>query len=215
MVLANLTISVRIRKILIPLIPAGIMVNISGAMFAVAIPSIRTAFNLDADTASWLVIAHNLPFMAFIPLFGKFGDLFGKKTLFLLGVIAYIAGSVLLLSARSLETIILSRLILGAGTAGIIPLSIAVITEHSGPSEKGKALGSYNSTGPVSGIIGPLIAGYLISILRWQSIMWVVLFFGIGSVILLIPLVPKDKPEDRKPSKVIFATFDWLGVVFF
>lgn len=191
------------------------MVNISGAMFAVAIPSIRTTFNLDADTASWLVIAHNLPFMAFIPLFGKLGDLFGKKKLFLAGVMGYILGSVLLLTAENLSTIIISRLILGAGTAGIIPLSIAVISEQADSSEQGRAMGTYNSTGPVSGILGPLVAGYLISVFPWQSIMWVVIVFGTGSIVLLIPLLPKDSPEKRKPPKVLFATFDWPGLVFF
>ena len=213
--MTNLKISSRILKILTPLISAGVMIHMSGSMFVVAVPTIRTLFHLNADTASWLHIAHNLPFLAFIPLCGKLSDIFGKKNLFFFSLISYLVGTVLLLSSSSLSVILFARVIMGTGTGGIIPLSMAVVSEHADSIEKGKALGAWNCSGPVSGMLGPLVAGFIISAYKWQSIMWIVLFLGIVSLFLFIPLIPKDSFRRKRSLKAAFSSFDWAGVFLF
>ncbi len=204
-----------LNTVLIPLMSAGLLVNLAGAMFAVAVPSIRAEFLLNADDTSWILIAHNLPFIACIPLYGKLSEIFGKKPLLFAGLVCYTIGSVLMLTARSFPVVITARIIQGTGGAGIIPLAIAMIPELSQSEDHGKTLGSWNSMGPVSGLIGPFIAGVIITSLRWQSIMWIIAGIGIISIVLLQIFVPAQKTQSNYSAKQVLKTFDWFGAFLF
>lgn len=183
------------------------------AMFAVAIPSIRLEFALTADVTSWTVIAYTLPFMVFMPVYGRLGDGIGKKNLFIAGIVVFIVGSVGVLFAPSLMWIFVARAVQGAGAAGINPLSMAIIIEHAPPEKRGNALGTWNSIGPVSGIIGPLIAGAMIDSLGWRSILVPALVIGVFAVFLSLRLVPRTPGASTRSAPTVIRSFDWVGVL--
>ncbi|MEX1018972.1 MAG: MFS transporter [Litorilinea sp.] len=196
------------RSILIGLmVPMGMTVlNLS--MFGVALPFIRDGFDADPDVIAWLVTAYTLPFVMFMPLYGRLGDGLGKRRLFTIGIILFFIGTGLCLMAEEMWMLFLGRIVQGLGTAGVNPLCIAIITELFPPKEKGKAMGTWSSTGPAIGMLGPFLGGFLIDRWGWQTI------FIPGVVASLIALyvvrdrVPKLAPE---PQHHFLRSFDWLG----
>ncbi|MCB0029268.1 MAG: MFS transporter, partial [Anaerolineales bacterium] len=152
----------RSRAILIALMFPTLAIVMNGSMFGVALPTIRDEFLIPADTASWLAIAFSLPFMMLMPLYGRLGDELGKARLLILGVVLYAAGSTLALLANGLPLLFLGRVVQGAGSAGITPLSMAIIAERFPESVRGRAMGTWNSIAPASSIFAPTIAGYLV-----------------------------------------------------
>src|SRR5690606_5135917 len=129
-----------LRAVLIGLmVPMGMTVlNLS--MFGVALPFIRDSFQAEADTIAWLVTAYTLPFVMFMPLYGRLSDGLGKRRLFSVGIIIFFLGTLLCLMAPSLPWLIAGRVLQGIGTAGVNPLCIAVIAELFPDKERSRAL---------------------------------------------------------------------------
>ena len=108
---------------------------------------------ITADVAAWLTIAFSLPFMMFMPLYGRLGDELGRARLLVTGLVVFVFGTVLSIVAQDLPLLFIGRLIQGAGSAGITPLSLAIITQRFLPEERGRALGTWNSIAPGTGMV--------------------------------------------------------------
>ena len=183
------------------------IVNIT--MFDVGIPTIRDTFGIQADVTAWVVIAYSLPFMLCMPLYGRLGDELGKRRLFLAGIGIFLLGSLLIPYAYDLRLLLLGRVIQGIGTAGISPMSMALITQHFPVNIRGKALGTWNSIGPVSGITGPLLAGFIIDTLGWRAIFGPISLLGIISFLTIRRQI---RPTHINVSqRDVLRNFDWGG----
>ena len=185
---------------------AAIYLNYS---FGVALPALRDAFALDADVASWLVTANALPFIMLMPLYGRMGDYLGKRNLIVGGLLFFLLGTLITIGARSTVVLITGRAIQGAGIAGIVPLSIAIITERFPAGERGRALGTWNSIGPLMGIVAPLVAGYSIDRWGWRSIFVPILLLGLVAALVVWRFVPSLRAANFN----FLRSFDWGGVV--
>ncbi len=204
--------------LVIPLMLPTFMSIMAVSMFNVAIPTIRDAFLLDADTASWLAVAYSLPYMAAMPLYGRLGDVLGRRRMLLLGIALFVAGSALILAVPTVGTVFAGRVIQGLGTASVSPLTMAIIMELTQREERGKALGTWNSVGPVSGIAGPLIAGFVVDAFGWHSILWPIVGAGTAALlvaVLTVPISPRERGIDGPQRREIVRRFDWMGVVLF
>jgi EmrB/QacA subfamily drug resistance transporter len=198
-----------LRAILIGLmVPMGMTVlNLS--MFGVALPAIRDSFAVDADTVALLVTAYMLPFVLFTPLYGQLGDSLGKRRLFSIGIVIFSAGTVLCLMAGTLSWLFVGRVLQGIGTAGVNPLCIAIITDLFPPEARGRALGTWSSTGPATSMVAPLFAGFLIDRWGWQSIF----LPGIVASMVALYVVRGRVPDTAPPSQPgLLRGFDWLGL---
>jgi len=197
------------QKLLYVLMAPSMAMIFSGATFGVALPTLRTYFGVGADMAAWLVTAYTLPFMIFMPLYGRLGDSLGKRNLILAGMSIFLVGTLLTMTSTNLGPLILGRAIQGAGLAGIAPLSMAIIYERFPSDERGRALGTWNSIGPVVGIFGPVLAGLMVDYLGWRTIFVPTLLMGIFALVIVWLLVPSL----RTANFGFLRTFDWLGVV--
>lgn len=197
------------RSILIGLmVPMGMTVlNLS--MFGVALPFIRDSFQADPDVVAWLVIAYTLPFVMFMPLYGRLGDGLGKRRLFTIGIVLFFIGTLLCLAAQELWMLFIGRVIQGLGTAGVNPLCIAIITELFPPKEKGRAMGTWSSTGPAIGMLGPFLGGFLIDNFGWQTIFIPGVIASGVALYVVRDRVPKLAPE---PQERFLRSFDWFGM---
>ncbi|MEM7134206.1 MAG: MFS transporter [Chloroflexota bacterium] len=191
------------------MVPMGMTVlNLS--MFGVALPQIRDAFVAPADLVAWLVTAYTLPFMMFMPFYGRMADGLGKRRLFIIGIIIFFVGTTLCMVAPTIQVMMVGRVIQGVGTAGVNPLCIAIITDLFPLAERGKAMGTWSSTGPATSMIGPLLAGFLIDTWNWRAIFVPDL---LASVIALY-VVYVQFPVMRAPlRKGFLRSFDWVGMV--
>ncbi len=165
-------------RILIGLIAPSILVGMSHHMFGVTLPSIRRDFGIDADTTAWVVMIYTLPFMTLMPLYGRMGDTLGKRRLLLLGTTIFLAGTVITMTATSLAWLMCGRFVQGMGSAGFVPLSIAIISQRFAPEERGRALGTWNSAIPLTGLTMPYMAGLLVDSLGWRAIYPPILIAG-------------------------------------
>ena len=167
------------RAILIGLMAPTVMVVLNGSMFAVALPAIRGSFDAQADLLAWVVTGFTLSFVVFMPLYGRLGEGFGMRKPFLAGVIIFLLGTMISALAVDLRLLLVGRVIQGAGAAGVTPLAIAMISEFFPARQRGQALGTWNSVGPATGMVGPLLAGLLVDNWSWRAIFGPVLLVGL------------------------------------
>ncbi|MEM7111970.1 MAG: MFS transporter [Chloroflexota bacterium] len=198
------------RVILFALLFPTMGIILNGSTFGVALPTIRDEFGIASDVAAWLTIAFSLPFMKLMPLYGRLGDQLGKQRLLIGGVLIFCLGTLLALLSNSLLLIFLGRIIQGVGSAGVTPLSLAIITERFAPEERGRALGTWNSVAPGTSIFAPTIGGFLVDTLGWRTIFVPVLVIGIVAIVVVRWRVPTLR---GKPNFGFLRTFDWLGTL--
>ncbi len=188
-----------------------LMVLISQSMFMVALPAIRAAFHIEPDTVSWTVIAFTLAFMMFMPLYGRLGDVLGKRRLLLIGIMVFFSGTLLTVLAPNLPLLFMGRVVQGIGAASMSPLCMAIITEAAPANEQGKALGTWNSIGPIAFMVGPFTAGLMIDQLGWKTIFIPALFISLASFFA----VARGIQQEKKPSQQFdfLKIFDWIGAL--
>ncbi|MGA1198629.1 MAG: MFS transporter [Candidatus Latescibacterota bacterium] len=198
------------RRILFSLMfPATLMPMVS-TMSRVALPVIRDEFQISADMTSWVAVAFGVPFMILMPVYGRLSDGIDKRGLMLAGIGIFAVGTGLTVSAQDLIWLMLGRAIQGFGLAGIMPLSLAVISELFPAEGRGKSIGTWSSVGPTVGFIGPLWAGFLVSAWGWVGAFWPPLIVGVIAFGAVFWGLPKQK--EKKPVR-FWRTFDWVGVV--
>ena len=199
-----------LRGLLIGLmIPIG-MTTLNMSMFSVALPAIRDAFAIDPDVVAWIATAYSLPFVVFMPLYGKLGDGLGKDKLFLWGIVLFMLGSLLCLMAAGLPLLLLGRVLQGVGTAGINPLCLAIIADAFPADQQGKAMGTWSAVGPGASMFGPLLGGFAVDYLGWNYIFLMSILAGVIAFYFVNRHIPSLQSA-RPPG--FLRQFDWLGVL--
>lgn len=202
-----------VRRIVGTLMVPTLTTVIMLAMFAVAVPFIRNDLSLAPDVASWLLVAYSLPHMMLMPLYGRLADGVGKRRLLITGATLFAAGTGVLVVAGSFPMLLLGRAIQGAGASAVNPIAIAVIMELVRPEKRGNALGTWNASGPIAGVVGPLIAGGLIDAFGWRSILVPALAVGIASIVVVWAFLPESRRSGSFRRAI--SSFDWVGVTLF
>lgn len=199
-----------LRRILIGLmVPMGMTV-LNMSMFSVGLPSIRSNFAIQPDLVAWLVTAYTLPFVIFMPLYGRLGDGLGKRRLFLIGLVIFTLGTFVSMFAANLWLLMLGRIVQGIGTAGVNPLCIAIISDFFPATQRGKALGAWSSAGPATSMVGPFLGGFLVDHWGWQAIFIPALLAGVVSIYVVWGQLPAN---DRPIPHGFLRHFDWIGLL--
>lgn len=197
------------RQLIYVLMVPSMTMIFNGSVFGVALPTIRDSYGINAETAAWLVTSYSLTFMMFMPLYGRLGDSLGKRNLIVAGLALFSAGTLLCLAAPSLGWLLVGRTIQGVGVAGVAPLSMAIISERFPSNERGRALGTWNSIGPMVGIFAPLAAGLMVDQLGWRTIFVPVFLIGVIAMSVVWLMIPSL----RTARLGFLRHFDWLGVL--
>jgi len=162
-----------------------------------------------ASHLSWVVSAYTLATAASTPIWGKVGDLFNRKTVFLVSIVDFLVGSALSGTARNMTELIGFRAIQGLGAGGIAVSAFALIGVLVPPRERGRYQGMLASLMAVGVVAGPLLGGVLTGHVGWRWAFYINLPVGIlalawSAVVLTVP-----KPAARSGKAVI----DWPGIV--
>lgn len=205
------TISAEVaRRILIGLMIPNIVMPLASSMSRVALPIIRDDFRIPADTTAWVATAFTLPFMILMPVYGRLSDGVGRRRLLLAGIVIFAVGTTITVTATDLSWLMIGRMIQGIGTAGIMPLGMALISSIFRPSERGKAMGTWSQVGPVTAVVGPLLAGFLATGWGWRGTFAPPLVIAVIAFVVVYKLVPAGLSTVR-PGFI--RSFDWIGVV--
>ncbi len=153
---------------------------------------------------SWVVTAYLLAETVSTPLFGKLGDLYGRKRLFQAAIVIFILGSVLSGLATNMGQLIAFRAVQGIGAGGLIVLAMALIADVVSPRERGRYQGYFGAVFGVSSVAGPLIGGFLTDHLSWRWVFYVNVPLGILALFVTSAVLPAA--VQRRKVRI-----DWAG----
>jgi EmrB/QacA subfamily drug resistance transporter len=186
------------RLILGLVLVAQFMVVLDTTIVTVALPSIQSSLDFGSQTSlQWVLNAYILLFGGFLLLGGRAGDLYGRRTLFVLGLTLFTAASLLSGLAQSSEVLIAGRAAQGLGAALVAPavLSIIVAT-FTDSAERARALGVFTAVTASGASAGFVLGGILTDVLSWRWIFFVNIPIGIAGVLLALRYVPNSRAGD-------------------
>ncbi|MFI8965745.1 MFS transporter [Streptomyces sp. NPDC053493] len=188
----------RARLVLFVLCAAQFMVALDFSVLNVALPVLGADLGFDPAALQWAVTAFALPSGGFLLLFGRIGDLFGRKKLFLAGLTLFGAASLLATLAWSPGAFLAGRALQGLGAAAIVPTGMALLTTvfPEGPLRE-RALGISGTLMSLGFTIGMVLGGVMTDTLGWRSTMALLAVF----TLVVLPLAPGLLPESRTPER--------------
>src|ERR1700712_3729763 len=174
------------RQILV--IMSGLMMgmflaSLDQTIVTTALPTIVGDFHR-ADLLSWVLTSYLLASTASTPLWGKAGDLYGRKRVFQLAIVVFLIGSALCGAAQSMWQLIAFRGLQGVGGGGLIALVFAIIGDVIPPRERGRYQGYFGAVFGVSRVVGPLAGGFFVDNLSWRYIFYINLPLGIAAILV-------------------------------
>jgi EmrB/QacA subfamily drug resistance transporter len=173
---------------------AQFMVILDATVVNVALPSIQEDLGFSAADLQWVINGYTLTFGGFLLLGGRAGDLFGRRRLFLLGVVLFSGASLLCGLATSETWLVVARGLQGLGGALIAPTALSIITTtFAEGDDRTKALGVWSAIAASGGAFGLLLGGILTDLLSWEWVFFVNVPVGIATLLLALRYVPESK----------------------
>jgi len=172
----------------------------------VALPHMRGELGANADQISWVLTSYLVSAAIFMPLTGYFSDVLGRKRFLLICIAGFVASSALCGVSRSLEQIVLFRLLQGIFGAALVPLSQAILSDAYPPEERGRAMAIWSLGVVVGPIAGPTLGGWLTEIASWRWTFYINVPVGALSLFLAQQFVPESARQRRR--------MDWFGFGF-
>jgi len=161
----------------------------------VALPAIGKDFGTSVAGLQWVLTGYLITLAALILLGGSLGDLFGRRRVFVIGVIWFSAASLLCGLAVNLPMLIAARALQGIGGALLTPGSLALIEATFEPADRGRAIGAWSGLGGIATAVGPFVGGYLVSAVSWRLIF--LLNLPLAATVLI---AARHVPESTDPA---------------
>src|SRR6266566_845831 len=181
------------RWVLVATIVASSMTFIDGTVVNVALPALQADLHATLADVQWVVEAYALFLGALILVGGSMGDQFGRKSVFLSGVLLFTAASILCGLAASPHALIVGRALQGIGAAFLVPGSLAIISATFGDAERGGAIGTWSGFSAITAAIGPVSGGWLIEHVSWRA----VFFLNVPLAAIVLVLSRRFMTESR------------------
>jgi EmrB/QacA subfamily drug resistance transporter len=168
----------RIRVVFGALVLVLLLASLDQTIVATALPTIVGDLG-GIEHLSWVVTAYLLASTVTGPLYGKFGDLYGRKPTLQVAIVIFLVGSALCGLAQNMPELIAFRALQGLGAGGLLTTSIAVVGDIIPPRDRGRYQGLFGAVFGVSTVIGPLLGGFFVDNLTWRWIFYVNLPIGV------------------------------------
>src|SRR5579875_538844 len=181
------------------------MAFVDGSVVNVALPAIQTDLAASAEAMQWVINAYLLTLGALILVGGTAGDRFGRRRIFVLGILLFTAASVACGFAPGAVILIVARDIDGSGGAMLVRGSLAIISATFPEKERGKAIGTWAGFAALTGALGPVLGGALVDALSWRAVFFINVPLALGTLAIALRHVPESRDEGQD------ATIDWRG----
>ncbi|MDF5758268.1 MFS transporter [Spongiactinospora sp. TRM90649] len=193
------------RWVLFTTVLASGMALLDSTVVNVALPTLGRGLHADMAGLQWTVNAYTLTLAGLILLGGSLGDRYGRRKIFLIGVVWFAAASAACGLAPNIEVLIGARALQGVGGALLTPGSLAIIQASFARSDRPKAVGAWSGLGGVAAAVGPLLGGWLVESVGWR---WVFLI-NLPVAVVVVLVAVRHVPETRDPGAG--GHFDVLG----
>ncbi len=180
---------------------------IDGTAVNVALPALQTAMHATVSDVQWVVEAYALLLAALLIAGGSLGDLYGRRRIFVTGVVLFAAASAGCGLAPSIGWLVLARGAQGVGAALLVPGSLALISASFPVDERGRAIGTWSGVTAITATIGPVLGGWLVEHASWRY----VFFINLPVAAIVVFIAQWQVPESRDPQ--IGRRLDWPGAL--
>jgi EmrB/QacA subfamily drug resistance transporter len=187
------------------LLVAMLMAAVDSTIVATALPTITGELG-GLNHITWVVTAYLLAQASSTPIYGKLGDLLGRKRLFLSAIAIFLVGSVLCGIAQDMGQLIAFRAVQGVGGGGLYVLSQAIVADVVSPRERGRYQGYFGAVFGLSSVAGPLLGGILTDGLSWRWVFFVNIPLGLAALVV----TSLTLPQGRRRAEV---SIDYLGMI--
>jgi EmrB/QacA subfamily drug resistance transporter len=208
----------RKRLTLVACILGSAVVFLDSTVVNVALPALRRDLDTGLAAQQWVVEAYLLTLGSLLLIGGSLGDIYGRRRVFVLGLVAFGATSLLCAAAPSAGVLVAGRALQGVAGALLVPSSLAIITASFGDDERGGAIGLWTAWTGISIVIGPLVGGALVDAVSWRLVFALNLPLVAGTLALVARAVPesRDPTRDRAVDVVggLLCALGLGGIVF-
>ena len=203
--------------ILIVLCGAIFMLLLDTTIVNVAQQKIKEGLNADLSQIQWILDSYILAFALLMLSFGRLGDIYGRKRMFVVGMTVFTSASGLcgisdwianLVGISGATALIAARVLQGIGGALMMPQTLSLITVAFPPHKRGAAMGIWGSVVALGAVLGPLLGGYIVTDYPWEWVFLINIPVGIIAIFATLAIVP----ESRDP--LASGKLDWGGLVF-
>ncbi len=183
------------------------LASIDATVVSVALPAIGRSFDASFADLQWVVTAYALTLAAFILVGGALGDRFGRRRVFVAGVVWFAVASLLCALAPTPVLLVAGRALQGVGAALFVPGSLAILQSTVAQADRARAVGAWSGLSGVASAAGPFIGGWLVNELAWNWIFFVNLPLACVVVWAALRHIPETRDASSAPS------LDWAGGV--
>lgn len=191
---------------------ASSLAFIDGSVLTVALPAIRQSLGASAAEVQWVVNLFTLPVAALLLLGGALGDHQGRRRWLIIGTALFGLASLLCAVSRSLEPLLVGRVLQGVGAALLLPNSLALLNGVYEGEARGRAVGIWAAAGAISAAGAPLLGGWLVDNVSWPAIFYINLPFAAAAIFVALTRVEEVKGREKVPLDIYGAALATLAL---
>lgn len=170
------------------------------------IPSVEISMHVEQRMLTWMFAIYVLFNLVGIPLFAKLSDLLGRRSIYIVSVFIFAVGSLVVAMSETYTVLLIGRSIQGFGASGIFPVASAVVGDIFPPEKRGRILGIIGAVFGIAFVIGPLLAGIMLSFFSWHALFLINIPIAIFLIVGAMRILPNTKVA-------AVTSFDWKGVI--
>ena len=195
------------RGVLIATILGSSMAFIDGTIVNVALPALQASLHATASNLQWVVEAYALTLASLLLLGGSLGDLYGRRKLFLAGVLIFALASAWCGLAGTIQMLVAARAVQGIGAALLVPGSLSLISASFPEDTRGQAIGTWSAFTAITTAFGPVLGGWMVEHVSWRAVFFINVPIAAVAAWITLSSVPESRNESM-PRKL-----DWPGSV--
>jgi EmrB/QacA subfamily drug resistance transporter len=182
------------------------MIMLDNTVVNVALPSIQRDLDASISGLEWTINGYTLSFAVLLATGGRLGDIFGRRRMFLIGVVVFALSSATAGLAQNPTDLVVSRVVQGVGAALMMPGTLSIVTDAFPPHERGKAMGTWAGISALALAVGPVLGGFLTEHVSWRAIFYLNLPVAAGAIAATIFAVRESR------DTTVGREVDYLGV---
>jgi EmrB/QacA subfamily drug resistance transporter len=185
------------RWVLVVAVLGDAMILLEATVVNVALPTIGRDLGAGVEGLQWTLNGYVLTLAALVLVCGSLSDTYGRRRIFILGTVVFVAASAVCAAAPTIELLVAARFVQGIGGALLTPGSLAIIEAVFHPDDRSRAIGAWAGLGAVAGAIGPTVGGYLTDAVSWRAVF--LINIPVGGFVVVAAI--RHVPETRDPTR--------------